>query len=50
MNPFSSDFIERDLVDYAKGNPGVVVYVKPRRHRGPVIRAEYRECFSSLVM
>ncbi|KAL7297949.1 39S ribosomal protein L43, mitochondrial [Trichogramma pretiosum] len=35
------DFIENDLVDYAKSNPGVVVYVKPRRHRGPVIKAEY---------
>lgn len=38
---FFSDFIENDLVSYAKENPGVVVYVKPRRHRGPVIKAEY---------
>lgn len=38
---FFSDFIENDLVTYAKENPGVVVYVKPRRHRGPVIKAEY---------
>jgi large subunit ribosomal protein L43 len=29
------------LVDFAKENPGVVVYVKPRRHRTPVIVAEY---------
>jgi len=35
------DFIEHDLVNYAKEYPGVVVYVKPRRHRGPVIKAEY---------
>lgn len=28
-------------MDYAKENPGVVVYVKPRRHRTPVIVAEY---------
>lgn len=34
-------FLENDLVDYAKENPGVVVYVKPRRHRTPVIKAEY---------
>ncbi|KAL0808383.1 hypothetical protein ABMA28_012865 [Loxostege sticticalis] len=35
------DFIEQDLVDFAKQNPGVVVYLKPRRHRGPVAVAEY---------
>ncbi|XP_047039262.1 39S ribosomal protein L43, mitochondrial [Helicoverpa zea] len=35
------DFIEQDLVDFAKVNPGVVVYLKPRRHRGPVVVAEY---------
>ncbi|OAD52087.1 39S ribosomal protein L43, mitochondrial, partial [Eufriesea mexicana] len=34
-------FLENDLIDYAKDNPGVVVYVKPRRHRSPVIKAEY---------
>lgn len=28
-------------MDYAKENPSVVVYVKPRRHRTPVIVAEY---------
>ncbi|KAF9416659.1 hypothetical protein HW555_006089 [Spodoptera exigua] len=26
------DYIEQDLVDFAKENPGVVVYLKPRRH------------------
>ncbi|KAG7298529.1 hypothetical protein JYU34_018169 [Plutella xylostella] len=35
------EFIEQDLVDFAKENPGVVVYLKPRRHRGPVVVAEY---------
>lgn len=35
------DFIEHDLVDFAKEHPGVVVYLKPRRHRGPVMVAEY---------
>lgn len=35
------EFLENDLIDYARENPGVVVYVKPRRHRGPVIKAEY---------
>ncbi|CAK9807872.1 39S ribosomal protein L43, mitochondrial [Anthophora quadrimaculata] len=34
-------FLENDLINYAKENPGVVVYVKPRRHRNPVIKAEY---------
>ncbi|CAK1587876.1 unnamed protein product [Parnassius mnemosyne] len=35
------DFIEQDLVDFASNNPGVVVYLKPRRHRSPVVVAEY---------
>lgn len=35
------EFIESDLVDFAKANPGVVVYVKPRRHKTPVVVAEY---------
>ncbi|KAM3955533.1 mitochondrial ribosomal protein L43 [Aphomia sociella] len=35
------DFIEMDLVDFARKNPSVVVYVKPRRHRSPVVVAEY---------
>ncbi|XP_054016677.1 39S ribosomal protein L43, mitochondrial [Hylaeus anthracinus] len=34
-------FIENNLIDYAKDNPGVVVYIKPRRHRNPVVKAEY---------
>ncbi|KAG6455859.1 39S ribosomal protein L43, mitochondrial [Manduca sexta] len=35
------DFIEQNLVEFAKENPGVVVYMKPRRHRSPVIVGEY---------
>ncbi|XP_034179283.1 mitochondrial ribosomal protein L43 [Osmia lignaria lignaria] len=34
-------FLEHDLINYAKENPGVVVYVKPRRHKAPQITAEY---------
>lgn len=35
------DFIESHLLDFAKSNPGVVVYVKPRRHRTAVMVGEY---------
>jgi large subunit ribosomal protein L43 len=35
------DFIENHLVEFAKTNQNVAVYVKPRRHRGPVVVAEY---------
>ncbi|GJQ72888.1 putative 39S ribosomal protein L43 [Trypoxylus dichotomus] len=35
------DFVEKELVNFAKDNPGTVVYLKPRRHRTPVIVAEY---------
>lgn len=35
------EYLEFDLVDFAKKNPGVVVYVKPRRHRAPNLTAEY---------
>ncbi|KAH9380374.1 hypothetical protein HPB48_014541 [Haemaphysalis longicornis] len=35
------EYIERELVDFARDNPGVVVYLKPRRHRDPYIVAEY---------
>lgn len=40
---FFRDFIEDELVNYAKTRPGVVVYLKPRRHRAPVIAAEFRK-------
>nr|CAG4649763.1 EOG090X0FS9 [Scapholeberis mucronata]SVE93944.1 EOG090X0FS9 [Scapholeberis mucronata] len=35
------DFIETDLMDFAKSNPGTVVYLKPKRHHAPVMVAEY---------
>ena len=41
------DYIEQELIHYARANPGVVVYLKPRRHRSAVIKAEY--CKYSLV-
>lgn len=37
------EFIENDLVDFAKKNPGTVVYLQPRRHRKPKVFAEYRK-------
>ena len=38
-------FIEKDIVNFAKENPGTAVYLKPRRHRAPVIVAEYRRFY-----
>ncbi|XP_058811348.1 large ribosomal subunit protein mL43 [Topomyia yanbarensis] len=35
------EFLEQDLLDFTRANPGVVVYVKPRRHRTAVMSAEY---------
>ncbi|KAK9498737.1 hypothetical protein O3M35_003305 [Rhynocoris fuscipes] len=35
------EFIESELIDFSRNNPGVVVYVKPRRHRSPNLTAEY---------
>lgn len=35
------DFIENRLLDFSRRNPGIVVYVKPRLHRTPVIISEY---------
>ena len=34
-------FIETEIVEFAKQNPGTAIYLKPRRHRGPVVVAEY---------
>uniref|UniRef100_A0AAV2LJZ4 Large ribosomal subunit protein mL43 n=1 Tax=Knipowitschia caucasica TaxID=637954 RepID=A0AAV2LJZ4_KNICA len=36
-----ADFIEEGVVDYAKANPGTVVYVSPQGSRIPKIVAEY---------
>ena len=30
------------MVDFARKNPGIVVYVQPKRHRRPKVLAEYR--------
>ena len=35
------EFIECDIVKFAKENPHVALYLKPRRNRSPVIVAEY---------
>ncbi|RVE59955.1 hypothetical protein OJAV_G00192860 [Oryzias javanicus] len=35
------DFIEEGVVDYAKKNPGTVVYVSPQVCRAPKLVAEY---------
>ncbi|XP_076052589.1 large ribosomal subunit protein mL43-like isoform X2 [Oratosquilla oratoria] len=35
------DYSEKDLINFANNNPGVAVYLKPRRHRSPCIKAEY---------
>jgi len=35
------DYIEQHLIHYARTHPHVVVYLKPRRHKTPVIKAEY---------
>ena len=40
------EFIERDIVEFAKQNPGSAIYLKPRRHRAPVIVAEYRKFYN----
>jgi hypothetical protein len=37
------EFIEKDLLDFAHKYPGIVVYVKPRRHHSPCLSAEYCE-------
>lgn len=35
------DWIQYDAVNFARANPSVVLYLKPRRHRSPVVIAEY---------
>ena len=38
---FYREFIENDVVQFAKENPHVALYLKPRRNRSPVVVAEY---------
>lgn len=42
------DFIEGQAVDFARQNPSVMVYLKPRRHRAPLLVAEYCKHFFCL--
>ncbi|RWS06974.1 39S ribosomal protein L43: mitochondrial-like protein [Dinothrombium tinctorium] len=35
------EFIETDVVDFSRQHPGVVVYLKPRRHKTPIMVTEY---------
>merc|ERR1712002_821113 len=35
------NFIEEDLLEFTHNHPGVVVYLKPRRHRTAILTAEY---------
>ncbi|XP_045594417.1 large ribosomal subunit protein mL43 [Procambarus clarkii] len=35
------EYIEKELIEFARENPGVVVYLKPRRHRSSCLKAEY---------
>lgn len=37
------EFVEREVTDFARRNPGVVIYVNPRPCAVPRIVAEYRE-------
>ena len=35
------NYVETKLLDFARKNPGVVIYMKPRLHKTPVIVSEY---------
>lgn len=35
------EFIETDLVNFSRSNPGIAIYLKPRMSESPVIVAEY---------
>lgn len=35
------EYIEKDLADFVRANPGVVIYLKPRRTGAPSITAEF---------
>lgn len=35
------EFIETDLVNFSRENPGVAIYLKPRMSENPVLKAEY---------
>jgi large subunit ribosomal protein L43 len=35
------DFVEHDLINFARTNPGIAVYLKPRRKPTPILVADY---------
>jgi large subunit ribosomal protein L43 len=35
------DFIENHLLEFVHRNPGIVIYLQPRRHHSPLLFAEY---------
>ena len=37
-------------MDFAKNNPGTVVYIKPRRHKAAVVVAEYCKLYTFLYL
>lgn len=43
------EFIQSDAVEFARKNPGTVLYLKPRRHRSPVVVAEYCKPFKACI-
>ena len=38
---FHSDYIEGELVEFARHNPGIAIYLHPRLRRAPTIRGEF---------
>ena len=45
ISEFYRDFIENHLLEFTRNNPGVVVYLQPRRHHAPYLVAEYCKYF-----
>lgn len=39
----SREYVEEKVVDFARQNPGIVVYVTPKKCRIPTVVAEYCE-------
>lgn len=37
------EFVEQEVADFARRNPGIVIYVNPRPCNVPRVVAEYRE-------
>lgn len=43
-----SDYIEGELVEFARRNPGIAIYLHPRLRRAPTIRGEY--CMNNILI